>query len=472
MRNTTKIKLLYIVSDYLTINAGWLLFNIFRFISLPSDIYPRDAILEWLSTTPLILGQVLVPLIMLALYGISGYYNSSSTLYKSRLDEFLNTLIMSFIGMLGIFFTALINDNVPERLRNYELMAILFMSLFVPCYILRLCITTRMAHFIRSGRNSIRTLVVGTGAEAERTTARMMRTAGRSGLKVVGYVGDSSYEASDGLPVYSFENIDKTVSDEAIGALIIVGQPGELSHTASLISKLYALNLPLFITPGLHQLMTLRPRLTSVTNEPLVDITNANIPAATVNLKRLGDIVVSSVALILLMPVYAVLALSVRLDSPGPVFYRQCRIGYHKRPFDIIKFRTMRTDAEEAGPALSADEDPRITRLGKILRKYRLDELPQFWNVLKGEMSLVGPRPEREFYIRQIMERQPAYSLIHQVRPGITSWGMVKFGYATSVDEMIERLRYDLLYLENVSFGVDLKILFHTVSTVLCGRGL
>ena len=271
---------------------------------------------------------------------------------------------------------------------------------------------------------------------------------------------------------YSFENIDKTVSDEAIGALIIVGQPGELSHTASLISKLYALNLPLFITPGLHQLMTLRPRLTSVTNEPLVDITNANIPAATVNLKRLGDIVVSSVALILLMPVYAVLALSVRLDSPGPVFYRQCRIGYHKRPFDIIKFRTMRTDAEEAGPALSADEDPRITRLGKILRKYRLDELPQFWNVLKGEMSLVGPRPEREFYIRQIMERQPAYSLIHQVRPGITSWGMVKFGYATSVDEMIERLRYDLLYLENVSFGVDLKILFHTVSTVLCGRGL
>ena len=172
------------------------------------------------------------------------------------------------------------------------------------------------------------------------------------------------------------------------------------------------------------------------------------------------------------MPVYAVLALSVRLDSPGPVFYRQCRIGYHKRPFDIIKFRTMRTDAEEAGPALSADEDPRITRLGKILRKYRLDELPQFWNVLKGEMSLVGPRPEREFYIRQIMERQPAYSLIHQVRPGITSWGMVKFGYATSVDEMIERLRYDLLYLENVSFGVDLKILFHTVSTVLCGRGL
>ena len=218
--------------------------------------------------------------------------------------------------------------------------------------------------------------------------------------------------------------------------------------------------------------MTLRPRLTSVTNEPLVDITNANIPAATVNLKRLGDIVVSSVALILLMPVYAVLALSVRLDSPGPVFYRQCRIGYHKRPFDIIKFRTMRTDAEEAGPALSADEDPRITRLGKILRKYRLDELPQFWNVLKGEMSLVGPRPEREFYIRQIMERQPAYSLIHQVRPGITSWGMVKFGYATSVDEMIERLRYDLLYLENVSFGVDLKILFHTVSTVLCGRGL
>ena len=132
----------------------------------------------------------------------------------------------------------------------------------------------------------------------------------------------------------------------------------------------------------------------------------------------------------------------------------------------------MRIDAEANGPALACDDDPRVTRLGRTLRKYRLDELPQFWNVLLGEMSLVGPRPERDYYVRRLVEARPAYSLVHQVRPGITSWGMVKYGYASTVDQMLERLDYDLLYLENISLAVDLKILFYTVNTVVTGRGL
>ena len=186
----------------------------------------------------------------------------------------------------------------------------------------------------------------------------------------------------------------------------------------------------------------------------------------------MGDIVVSALSLIVLSPVLAAIAIAVKCDSKGPAIYRQQRIGLHKKPFMINKFRTMRIDAEDCGPALSRHDDPRITPLGHFLRKYRLDELPQFWNVLIGDMSLVGPRPEREYYIRQIIARHPAYSLIHQVRPGITSWGMVKYGYASDVDQMLERLEYDLLYIENVSLGVDLKILFYTVSTVVTGKGL
>ena len=132
----------------------------------------------------------------------------------------------------------------------------------------------------------------------------------------------------------------------------------------------------------------------------------------------------------------------------------------------------MKVDAEANGPTLSTLDDPRITKLGKIMRKYRLDELPQFWNVVKGDMSLVGPRPEREYYIKQIIKIAPYYSLVHQVRPGITSWGMVKFGYASNVDEMISRLKYDLLYIENVSLAVDLKIIFYTINTVFTGKGI
>ena len=232
------------------------------------------------------------------------------------------------------------------------------------------------------------------------------------------------------------------------------------------------MNVTLYLPPDLYSLITLRPRVSAVSIEPLVDISNARIPSSTQNLKRLSDIFVSAIALIVLLPVFAILAVAVKLDSKGPVFYHQRRIGRHRKPFRIHKFRTMYVNSEHDGPALSSANDPRITPLGRFLRKYRLDELPQFWNVLIGEMSLVGPRPEREFYIRQIQERAPYYSLIHQVRPGLTSWGMVRYGYASNVDQMLERLKYDLLYLDNVSMSVDLKILFHTVNTVLRGRGL
>ena len=212
--------------------------------------------------------------------------------------------------------------------------------------------------------------------------------------------------------------------------------------------------------------------LRDIAGEPLINICSARMSDSTQNLKRVGDILVSSAALVLLSPLFAIFAILIKRDSKGPVFYRQERIGYHKKPFRIIKFRTMVADAEPAGPRLSSEGDSRITRLGRFMRKYRLDELPQFVNVLKGEMSLVGPRPEREFFIRQILKKAPYYSLLHQVRPGITSWGMVKHGYASTVDEMVERARFDLIYLENISLMVDLKILLHTVNTVIKGRGV
>jgi lipopolysaccharide/colanic/teichoic acid biosynthesis glycosyltransferase len=204
----------------------------------------------------------------------------------------------------------------------------------------------------------------------------------------------------------------------------------------------------------------------------LIDITNAHTSPSTLNCKRLADIVISFFALILLIPVFLVIATAVKREKSGSIIYSQERIGYHKCPFKIYKFRTMKVDAEADGPLLSSITDKRVTRTGRFLRKYRLDELPQFFNVLRGDMSLVGPRPEREYYIRQIVVKAPYYNLVHQVRPGITSWGMVKYGYATTVDQMIERLQYDLLYIDNVSLQVDLKILFHTVNTVFTGKGL
>jgi exopolysaccharide biosynthesis polyprenyl glycosylphosphotransferase len=212
-------------------------------------------------------------------------------------------------------------------------------------------------------------------------------------------------------------------------------------------------------------------KMNNILGAILLEVDFEVMPAWQKSAKRLFDIFFSLFALLLTLPFMLLVAAFIRLSSPGPVFYRQERIGFKGQPFNIIKFRTMRQDAEQNGPRLSSAADPRITPIGRLLRKTRLDELPQFFNVLNGEMSVVGPRPERQFFIDQIMLKAPYYRRLHRVKPGITSWGQVKFGYAENVDEMVERLRYDMLYLENMSIGLDIRIMIYTVLIMVQGRG-
>ncbi|HKL34361.1 MAG TPA: sugar transferase, partial [Tangfeifania sp.] len=187
--------------------------------------------------------------------------------------------------------------------------------------------------------------------------------------------------------------------------------------------------------------------------------------------KRLLDIVLSMLATILFLPVFLVLSIIIKITSKGPVIYRQERIGRFGDPFYIYKLRSMVQEAENGTPELSSENDQRITKIGRFLRKTHLDEIPQFLNVIKGDMSLVGPRPERKFYIDQIVKQAPHYTHLHKLRPGITSWGQVKYGYASNVDEMLERLQYDMIYLKNISLYIDLKILIYTVMVSFKGNG-
>ena len=189
-------------------------------------------------------------------------------------------------------------------------------------------------------------------------------------------------------------------------------------------------------------------------------------------IKRLFDIVFSLIGLVLLSPAFIIVYLMLKKQGDGPAIFKQERVGYKGKPFYMHKFRSMYTNAESNGPMLSSgDKDPRITPFGRFMRKVRLDEIPQFYNVLKGTMSIVGPRPERQFFIDQIVKKAPEYRLLHRIKPGITSWGQVKYGYAESVDEMVERLKYDLIYMENLSLSTDIKILFYTAIIILQGRG-
>lgn len=470
----TRQRLLYILFDYLMAAVGWAVFNILRYYTLPPELWTAS-LSDFLCSSPLVLGQILIPIGMVLLYALAGSYNRRNTLYRSRLDEVLTSAWVSLAGMIGIYFVVLINDNIPERITNYELALMMWLCLFIPTAVCRMIEVTKAARATRRGNLVMPTLVIGANSGNARRIKRLQVSSRYTGLRITACMTDDPDMSSILGPDVEIYAPDSDIAElcqrTGTRAVILLPSKADLTDTVKAINTVFPLDIPIFISPDLMSLIAFRPHVSSVIGEPLIDISRANISPFALNSKRLSDIIVSSCTLLLLSPLFAALAVAVRLDSPGPALYRQRRVGLHKKPFTIYKFRTMRVDAEPNGPELTGESDPRVTRLGRFLRKYRLDELPQFWNVLRGDMSLVGPRPEREYFIRQLVAYQPAYTLVHQMRPGITSWGMVKYGYASDISQMLERLPYDLLYIENVSLGVDLKILFHTVSTVLGGRG-
>ena len=244
-----------------------------------------------------------------------------------------------------------------------------------------------------------------------------------------------------------------------VEVIIALDDNAEEKELFEIVNKLYRYEVDIKFAPRLFDVLMGRANISRLDIEPVVSITTPNMSDWESSMKRFFDIIFSVVSLILLLPLIIYSAIRIKRDSSGPVFYKQERIGRFGKPFHIIKFRTMYVGAESSVPKLSSATDDRITPFGRILRKYRVDEIPQFWNIIRGDMSLVGPRPERRFYINQIIEDAPYYCLLYKIRPGLTSWGPIKIGYTDTLEKMVERLNYDIIYLENMSLLNDLKIL-------------
>lgn len=463
-RERTKL----VLTDWITANLSVFAFNVFRCFNTSGRHDSLEEVIGYVTMPKLCMEQLIIPLALLCLYWLSGFYNNP--LGKSRFYELLNTALISGIATLGIHLSLMTNDQVSDIEANLLQITTIFLIFFIFTVTGRLiAIHLQIKHFKRGDWKN-NTVVVGNSERAHRLAMELEN--GKSIIKsnIVGFFNIPGETNAD-HQAWNLSEISKICREKDIDQIIISPAKSDEDTVLSLVYQLFSLGIPLKLSPATLNFMTSSIRLKDIYGQPLVDITHSSLGEGGKNIKRTLDVIASLITLVILSPLYLALAICVKTDSEGPVFYKQERIGRHQKPFEIIKYRSMHTDAEEYGPQLSEDDDPRVTRCGRIMRKYRLDELPQFWNVLKGDMSIVGPRPEREFFIRQIMNKAPYYTLLYQTRPGITSWGMVKYGYASNVDEMVERSKYDLLYINNMSILVDLKIMFYTVLTILEGRG-
>lgn len=421
-------QLCYIAADFVSSVLVWFGFLLFRWLVYEGRLFSVEDVLipAFNFYRPLLI----YPVFCLVVYYLSGYYMQPQ---RRRVgSELLTTFLSALFISLVAFFVIIIDDKIESYQRYYLSLLNLFILQFSISYLFRLGVGL----FSRAYHYKPRTHTLDEAA------CRQLLAA------------------------------DEVILPAGTERVIVeVPNGADEQGLFSLIQRLYPLRVEIAFTARTYDLLTGRAKVSDLKGQPLVCVTDMPMSDFQLAIKRAFDILTSALSLIILSPLMAAVALAVRCSGKGNIIYKQERIGHYGRPFQILKFRTMREDAETETPLLTADDDPRVTKVGRFLRRYRLDELPQFWNVLRGDMSIVGPRPERAFFINKIVERAPYYCLIYKMRPGLTSWGPIKVGYTDTIEKMVDRLNYDIAYMESMSLLLDLKILFYTLGVIIHGEG-
>lgn len=460
----SKLQVLIILVDWLMAVIAWGAFFYYRKVYLEQTNFELSERFYY--------GISIIPICWIALYTLIGTY--LTPLRWHRMKILAQTAKAVLIGTLAIFFVFLIDDQFSGYQVYYKALFAVAILQFGLTIIPRFLITTVIVRKVHSGKIGFNTLLVGGSQKAVAIYKEIVSLPKSMGNRFIGFANLNGIdkELESELPYLGHaDNLEQVLADNPIDEIIIALDSTEHERLKQIISKVHGRDIKIKIIPDMYDILSGIVKMDNLFGAILIEVKSEILPTWQKVIKRLIDVFASAIAMILLTPIYLTLAILVKTSSKGPILFRQERIGIHGKPFKIIKFRTMYVDAEKAGPQLSSTHDPRITKIGRFMRKARLDEFPQFWNVVKGEMSLVGPRPERQFFIDQIVEKEPQFLELNKVKPGITSWGQVKYGYAENVEEMIQRMKFDLLYLKNMSIALDFKIMLYTVLIIIKAKG-
>lgn len=460
---------LYLLADFCSGAAAYTGLHIVRKLIVEPSRFGKEVVLKWDARfwEALLFTAVLY----VAISALSGVYRDLTR--KSRLSQAFNTLSGALLTSLILFFVILLDDFVRDYNQYYTTFGTYFGILLLCSGTIRFALASYVRGLLDRGKLKFKSILIGAEKEAG-DLLESFDNERTKGYEFIGYLSINGEETDARVQQLShlgtYRQLVDIVNDNHVEDVIIALSSNYNDTIATLVSHVEDQDLRIHVLPNLFSILSGQVKMESF-GRALIEVKRELVKPHVAFIKRIFDILMALALIVVTSPLLFVSMILVKLSSPGPIFYAQDRLGKNGRSFQIIKLRSMSVDAEASGPQLSSEEDPRITPWGRTMRRYRIDELPQFINVLRGDMSIVGPRPERRFYFNQIVERAPQYKYLLRVKPGITSWGMVKYGYAENVDEMIDRARYDLIYTENITLLNDIKILFYTLVIVLQGRG-